>query len=130
MSYWYPIMEREQKKLGNLNLTYPKAVALAFNAEMNVEITDNLRLRTSCNLDSEVITTAKAGSLAYIFDVGPVDCIDNTYSNWVKLSFREGEAVNINGNEILDDFNPDHYKAVPYGWCFGGYLKLLPVDME
>ncbi|WP_027728980.1 hypothetical protein [Treponema sp. C6A8] len=118
MSYWYPIMEREQKNIGILDLEYPKVVPLAFHDQLAVEITENLRLRVSAGTDSDVITTAKAGSKAYIEKIGPADFRDNIYSYWVQLNFLEGDALDIDGNEILDNF-----KEIPYGWCFGGYLK-------
>lgn len=113
IKYWYPIMEREQQKYSAYNFDYPKAVPLAFNEQSSVEIKENLRLRSSYDLDSDIIATVKAGSKAYIDTIGPMALIDNIYSNWVYIWLTEYD----NGTPVLDEQQG--------GWCFGGYLNTI-----
>lgn len=76
-------------------------------------LNDNLRLRSSSDLNSKVIVTLKKGSTVKIVELGNWDVIDNIYSKWVKVEVQKG-AKDRDGKEI---------EAGTVGWCYGGYLE-------
>jgi hypothetical protein len=64
---------------------------------------DNLRLRTSADISSSIITTLRKDVKVQVLDVGKTDKIDGIIAPWVKI------------------ISPTGYT----GWCFSGYLELL-----
>lgn len=92
--------ENYKNKINNLDIKSEKILE------------DNLRLRSSSDLNSTVVITLKKDSKVKIIEVGNRDVIDNIYSKWVKVEVISGK--DRDGNEI---------KKGIIGWCYGGYLK-------
>jgi len=80
---------------------------------MKRTVAENLRLRSTKNKSSTVITTMGKGTSVTVIAVGDRDSIDGITSNWVQVEIQP-EAKDKNGKEI---------KAGTTGWCFGGYLE-------
>jgi hypothetical protein len=76
-------------------------------------VTTNLRLRSTEDTSSTVITTMQKGTAVKIIKTGSQDTIDGITSNWVQVEVQAG-AKDRNGKPIT---------AGTTGWCFGGYLE-------
>jgi hypothetical protein len=76
-------------------------------------VTTNLRLRSTEDTSSNVITTMQKGTSVKIIKTGSQDTIDGITSNWVQVEVQAG-AKDRNGKSIT---------AGTTGWCFGGYLE-------
>jgi hypothetical protein len=76
-------------------------------------VTTNLRLRSTENTSSTVITTMRKGTAVKIIKTGGQDTIDGITSNWVQVEVQAG-AKDRDGKTI---------NAGTTGWCFGGYLE-------
>ena len=85
------------------------------DVELNKVVTaqENLRLRSSEQTSSQIITTMAAGTKVKIVQLGKKEVIDNFSSSWVQVEVLDG-GKDRNGNPI---------KSGTKGWCFGGYLK-------
>jgi len=70
--------------------------------------TDNLRLRRSEATTSEILTTLKKATKVTVIKFGKQQTIDGITANWVKVKLEDGTE----------------------GWCFGGYLVEVPVEMK
>jgi hypothetical protein len=76
-------------------------------------VTTNLRLRSTEDTSSTVITTMQKGTVVKIIKAGSQDTIDGIASNWVQVEVQSG-SKDRNGKSIT---------AGTTGWCFGGYLE-------
>jgi hypothetical protein len=76
-------------------------------------VTTNLRLRSTQDTSSTVITTMQKGTAVKIIKTGGKDTIDGIASNWVQVEVQAG-AKDRDGKSIT---------AGTTGWCFGGYLE-------
>ena len=76
-------------------------------------VTTNLRLRSTEDTSSTVITTMQKGTAVKIIKTGSQDTIDGITSNWVQVEVQAG-AKDRDGKTI---------NAGTTGWCFGGYLE-------
>jgi hypothetical protein len=76
-------------------------------------VTTNLRLRSTEDTSSTVITTMQKGTSVKIIKTGSQDTIDGITSNWVQVEVM-ADAKDRDGKSI---------QSGTIGWCFGGYLK-------
>ncbi len=76
-------------------------------------VIDNLRLRESDNVNSNIITTMNKGSFVKILRIGKEDVINGNKSYWYLVQVLP-DAKNITDEYITDG---------TAGWCFGSYLK-------
>ncbi len=78
----------------------------------------NLRLRSSENTDSSIITTMNAHTKVKILRIGRADESEGVESNWVLVEILPG-GKDRDGKRIPDG---------TAGWCFGGFLEPCPED--
>ncbi|MBQ1662339.1 MAG: SH3 domain-containing protein, partial [Treponema sp.] len=78
----------------------------------------NLRLRSSENTDSSIITTMNAHTKVKILRIGRTDESEGVESNWVLVEILPG-GKDRDGKRIPDG---------TAGWCFGGFLEPCPED--
>jgi len=85
-----------------------------------MQVSENLRLRETESISSNILTTLKANSPVQIIQIGKSDVIDGIKSNWVKVKL-------LPGARDLRDYNICLAFYREGGWCFGGYLE-VPKD--
>ena len=87
--------------------------SVSLSAGITKIVMTNLRLRSTEDTSSTVITTMQKGTAVKIIKTGSQDTIDGITSNWVQVEVEAG-AKDRNGKSIT---------AGTTGWCFGGYLE-------
>lgn len=86
-----------------------ESLNVAVNKSMTVK--ENLRLRSSEETSSNVITTMQGNTKVKVIEIGKTETIDGIKSAWVKVEILSGKDKE--GKDI---------KKGTTGWCFGGYL--------
>lgn len=83
-------------------------------------VTENLKLRSSEDLASDVFFVMSPGTKLGILEFGKAETINDISSNWIRVVIIEN-TKDRDGNLIQKGTT---------GWCFGGYLKKAPVEEE
>lgn len=87
---------------------YDDRVILRQSIGSSYRTTDNLRLRSAEETTSDILTTLEKGTKVIVKELGKQQTIDGITANWVKVSLEDRIE----------------------GWCFGGYLVEVPVEMK
>lgn len=115
--YWNPIIVDIEKKLDKnyyVQFSLPDIAPILRKNKLYLT-KDNLRLRKSSDLGSDVILTLNSSDYVHIIQIGEPVVIDGIISNWVEIKVLS-DAKDINGNPV---------KEGTTGWCFAGYLRLV-----
>jgi len=100
------------------NITWPRhadgssdfddKIVLRQKVDSVYRTTDNLRLRSAEDTTSDILTTLEKGAKVIVKELGKQQTIDGITANWVQVKLEDGTE----------------------GWCFGGYLVEVPVEMK
>lgn len=100
------------------NITWPRhadgssdfddKIVLRQKVDSVYRTTDNLRLRSAEDTTSDILTTLEKGTRVIVKELGKQQTIDGITANWVQVKLEDGTE----------------------GWCFGGYLVEVPVEMK
>ena len=109
-------VERNIQKEDFISILYADNINIIYNpssVNKSCFVIENLRLRESESISSEIVTTLQKGSSVKIKLLGKNETIDGISSRWVYVEVQPG-AQDRDGKLLESGIA---------GWCFGGYLK-------
>lgn len=93
---------------GSSDYEYNETAPVEQSIGSTYQTTYNLRLRTTQETTSDILTTLEKDTKVIVKEIGKKQTIDGITASWVKVQLADGTE----------------------GWCFGGYLEEAAPDPE